>query len=99
MTTTPRLRELEEELQKHEAWMVGRLSGDSNVRKQWQNVHKSLKGRIKGYKLALEDLRPVLEAAHHVIASWAAENIGGVDKGHTGDSDLRALRHFLKDIQ
>ena len=82
MTTTSRLRELEEQ---HRTT----LKNDVPI------VRLSSKSYIEGYKKALEDLRPVLEAAKNVIASWAAENIEGVDKGRTGDSDLRALKDAL----
>ena len=60
MTTTPRLRELQ-------------ATRKSIQRRPFQ-IWDRADGRVEGYKLALEDLRPVLEAAREILDSVESGN-------------------------
>ena len=57
-------------------------------------------GQVSGYRIALSDLDArygdVVRASARVIASWAAENIEGVDKSQVGYCDLQDLRDALE---
>ena len=75
MITTPRLRELEEQ---HRT----KLKNDAPI------VRLSSKSYIEGYKKALEDLRPVLEAAR-VLNGFDQYAVPG------GSATFKALRDAL----